>query len=386
MSIRKNTWNLDAHYDLTKSGQNDYSSVGGPYSLYLTGGGVYGELGQNDIIPRSSPIQVPGTWTSYATMPMSKTISATKSDGTLWVWGMNNNGELGQNNQGIHRSSPVQVPGTQWSYAAAGGYYCITKKTDGTLWAWGQNAAGNLGVNDAIPRSSPVQIPGTYWDKVGTSREQSYVIKTDGTLWSWGYGYGGGQGVNSVVNRSSPIQIPGTQWSSVVGGYASGKALKSDGTLWTWGLNANYGLLGMNDTIPRSSPVQVPGTQWSAIASGNYHTIATKTDGTLWTWGVNTNGDLGQNDRVPRSSPIQIPGTQWDSSNLQGHRYGSRCTKTDGTLWAWGLGNYGGEVGNNTSAIGYSSPIQIPGTQWELGGVGITTGNTNHMQFTAFLK
>ncbi len=95
---------------------------------------------------------------------------------------------------------------------------------------------------------------------------------------------------------------------------------------------------------------------------------------------------MGLDAATHLSSPHQIPGTNWNPSNLQGHRYGARCTKTDGTLWAWGLGAYGGEVGNNTSQIAFSSPIQIPGTQWELGGVGINTGNESNMEFTAFLK
>ena len=107
----------------------------------------------------------------------------------------------------------------------------------------------------------------------------------------------------------------------------------------------------------------------------------------MWTWGSNSNGSLGLNDDVQRSLPTQVPGTDWDESQYSCSRYGSHAKKTDGTLWAWGLGGYGGEMGINESGIAYSSPHQIPGTQWRLGGgVGISTYNNSSMLTIALLK
>ena len=365
----------------------------GPFSLYMTGRGLNGELGQNDGITRSSPIQVSGTqWNNVHVDIMNQGVLAVKSDGTLWAWGENTQGSLGANlgNQD-HRSSPVQTPGTQWEGAVASYGSVAAKKTDGTLWMWGKNGANHLlGLNsDTSPRSSPIQLPGTNWNEIGLGRDEFRVTKTDGTLWVWGENGYGQLGLNNRTNPQSPTQLPGTQWKYSVGGYARGMGIKTDGTIWGWGVHEYYGALGQNSTSIKgySSPVQVPGTQWTSIASGNYHNVAFKTDGTMWTWGSNSNGTLGLNDAADRSSPVQMPGTQWDESQYSCHRYGTHAKKTDGTLWAWGLGGNGGEMGLNESAIGYSSPKQIPGTQWRLGGgVGITTYNNSNRQTIPLLK
>ena len=276
--------------------------------------------------PISSPVQVPGTTWSQAVRGADY-IVATKTDGTLWSWGTNQNGVLGQNND-VRYSSPVQIPGTTWSTTEdklGGGKYVVSAiKTDGTLWMWGENEFGlgdNTGYSTAAARSSPIQLPGTSWAHVGTQGRSTYsATKTDGTLWTWGGNYygslGHNQGPAQVANRSSPIQVPGTTWARVRSSTKTTLAVKTDGTLWTWGDN-DKGQLGINLGQPsgyRSSPVQVPGTTWSTNLSAAFDgntTLAIKTDNTLWAWGENQTGDLAQNDRVKRSSPVQIPGTTW---------------------------------------------------------------------------
>ena len=289
-------------------------------TLWTWGSNSYGQLGQNDSAPTiiSSPKQL-GSDTTWATVYMaSATAIATKTDGTLWVWGNNQYGNLGQNYV-AERSSPVQIPGTTWSTdedsISAGNYKFSAKKTDGTLWTWGLNNLGHLGLNDTVQRSSPVQIPGTTWNKLGFGWYSSCAIKTDGTLWSWGYGSLGNLAQNNRTGYSSPVQIPGTTWSSV-SIVANAIATKTDGTLWTWGTNAQ-GILGLNQphSTKISSPTQVPGTTWSKITQIKYDGLASnyaiKTDGTLWSWGYNQSGNLGQNNNVRYSSPVQIPGTDW---------------------------------------------------------------------------
>jgi len=337
-----------------------------PANLWAWGGNPNGGLGQNDLVYRSSPVQVgsASNWSlvsvaSYATM-------ATKTNGTLWAWGRNTYGQLGQND-GVNRSSPVQIGAlTNWNLVSCGYYNMGAIKTDGTLWAWGRNDNGQLGLNDIANRSSPTQIgSGTTWSQVSATGGGFWLAtKTDGTLWAWGQNNYGQLGLNNQVNRSSPVQVgSGTTWSKVSAslGTGNGSAIKTDGTLWTWG-QGNYGQIGINDLTYRSSPVQVgSGTTWSLISASNYSFAATKTDGTLWTWGRNIQGNLGLNDSVWRSSPTQVAGTTWSKISLG--LWESSAIKTNGTLWTWGWNVYGASGLNDR--VSRSSPVQVgSATNW----------------------
>tara|TARA_Y100001963_G_scaffold155061_1_gene245226 strand:+ start:1 stop:1284 length:1284 start_codon:yes stop_codon:yes gene_type:complete len=291
-------------------------------TMWTWGNQDYGGLGLNDTTKRSSPTQIPGTtWSKgsilYADGPY---VFATRTDGTLWAWGENNNGQCGTNNTTDY-SSPTQIPGTTWN-EVNGGYSPLATKTDGTLWSWGYGYFGTLGLNQGGPIkvSSPVQIPGTDWSsgerKNTQSTGNSFAIRTDGTLWGWGVADRGQLGNNTAAgHKSSPTQIPGTTWSLVCNNDTHTQAIKTDGTLWVWGQN-NQGQLGQNNTTLRSSPTQIPGTTWSDIITGPEHSMAIKTDGTVWTWGQNSIGQLGLNNITQYSSPVQVPGTNWSFDNI----------------------------------------------------------------------
>ena len=358
-------------------------------SLFRWGRNTNGQLGQNSTVNRSSPVQVTGaTWRSVQNNNDGGNLhnTATKQDGTLWSWGMNEYGELGQNQAEAQLgglSSPTQIPGTTWTVRHTHGYKStLAVKTDGTLWSWGENGYGRLGLNNTTKYSSPVQIPGTTWSTadgaLSGGHKGVWAIKTDGTLWAWGSSSYGNLGQNNLTNRSSPTQIPGTTWSKVSSVSYSTYAIKTDGTLWSWGLN-KHGELGHNNrgtpsstSNSQSSPTQIPGTTWSDVASGNYLGIAIKTDGTLWTWGSGADGRLGQNSTTFKSSPVQVPGTTWAS--VAADIESAIAIKTDGTLWSWGNNNYGA-LGLN-STVKYSSPVQIPGTTWSTENHHIGTNNT----------
>jgi len=333
------------------------------FEAWVWGINSNGMLGQNNVVKYSSPVQIPGTnWKKPPYITSSSTFWI-KGDGTLWAIGNNNKGQLGQNSE-IKYSSPVQIPGTTWRSAAniySGN--CVATKTDGTLWNWGNNENGELGQSDLVDRSSPVQVPGTTWGTVLSGGFKScHTVKTDGTMWGWGSNTYGNLGQNSEINYSSPVQIPGTTWSKINGGDGSMFGIKTDGTLWSWGKNGD-GQLGQNNLVKYSSPAQIPGTTWSQSTGTTNNYLHLKTDGTLWAIGSGNYGQLGQNvGGAPskRSSPVQIPGTTWKQA--AGRQYGSYAVKTDGTLWTWGSNNNGAHGLNNTTQ--YSSPVQVPGTTW----------------------
>ena len=367
MAKKSGVWNLQQVRDKQLQSAWDYS---GSNQLWSLGYGGNGQLGINSRISQSSPIQVSGsTWqyVSSSINPDTFHMLATKTDGTLWSWGPNNNGGLGQNNQsptGI--SSPAQIGSdTTWGQQMVRGYQASWAiKTDGTLWSWGYNLNyGALGHNNKTRYSSPTQVGSeSTWNKISARHFGIIASKTDGTLWGWGRNTAGEIGDNTTSSSSSPKQIPGTTWTGTVsGGYFNSCAIRTDGTLWTWGYNLE-GQLGHNSRSYFSSPKQVPGT-WSTVDSGRQFTLGIKTDGTLWGWGDNEYGYLGQNNVTHYSSPVQV-GSSTDWSNIASGNYHSLAVKTDGTLWALGGNNQGqlgqGAVNNN----GLSSPVQIPGTDW----------------------
>jgi alpha-tubulin suppressor-like RCC1 family protein len=167
----------------TISGGTNWKQVsgGGNYTaaiktdgtLWNWGRNAYGQLGINDISDRSSPVQTISGGTNWKQISGGYHTAAIKTDGTLWVWGFNNSGQLGTNDM-THRSSPVQTVsgGTNWKQVSGGGYHTAAIKTDGTLWNWGRNANGQLGDNSITHRSSPVQTiaGGTNWKQVAVGR------------------------------------------------------------------------------------------------------------------------------------------------------------------------------------------------------------------------
>lgn len=331
--------------------------------LFLWGFNNNGKLGTNDTTARSSPTQTTtasSNWVSCAG-GLDSSI-ACKSDGTLWNWGLNTNGQLGDNTT-ANRSSPVQTItfASNWKSVGAGNNTHYGIKTDGTLWCWGLNTQGQLGDNTVTHRSSPVQTvaTGTNWKFVcGSAHVLS--LKTDGTLWGWGTNGQGQLGLNNVTNRSSPIQTVtfATNWKQCDAGYQFSGAVKNDGTLWMWG-SGGSGKLGNNATTNRSSPVQTVtfSSDWKQVACGNAFAGAIKTDGSLWMWGNNAVGQLGTNDLVHRSSPIQTIayGNNWRQLACGGSY--AFATKTDGTLWSWGANSFG-YLGDNTN-VSKSSPVQV---------------------------
>ena len=384
MALKNNTWKLNQWYDQAVAGNADYSSS--MLSLYSWGYNNGGELGVNNKTQYSSPVQV-GSDTTWAKIGATTEGSSMviKNDGTLWTWGKDSYGALGQNSSGgSGYSSPRQVPGTTWNEVVGQQQGMTATKTDGTLWTWGQNSDGQLGQNEGSlfydHRSSPVQVGSdTDWDKPVDCRSKSgAAIKTDGTLWMWGDNAAGILGVNNLTDYSSPVQVPGT-WATAVMGRDCSFATKTDGTLWAWGDNT-HGELAQNHRDERSSPVQIPGSTWGtgagSLASADEWAGALKTDGTLWFWGRNEYGQFGNNEAGNRySSPVQVPGTTWRTIHL-GHK-SAFATKTDGTLWSWGYGKRSNRalLGLNSTTY-YSSPVQIGSeTDWHsnLGGSYFTT-------------
>ena len=283
-------------------------------TLFTWGSNDYGKLGLGNTTFYSSPVQV-GSLTTWSNIAVSMdSMVAVKSDGTLWSWGRNNYGQLGQNiSTLINVSSPTQIGAlTNWSRKISGSqgatfYHAI--KSDGTLWAWGQNDQGYLGNGNASAQSSPVQIGAlTTWVQVSSGGYHGGAIKSDGTLWTWGSNTQGELGRGNTTDTNSPVQVGAlTTWASVSCGNSFTLAVTTSGTLWAWG-NNDYGQLGQNNLTKYSSPVQVGAlTSWStSYAQAAGASFVTRTNGNLWAWGRGQLYQLGIGNDTDQSSPIQV--------------------------------------------------------------------------------
>jgi len=252
-------------------------------TLWTWGSGSVGRLGTNDTTQRNTPVTTFAGGTNWKQVSAGGGhTSAIKTDGTLWTWGWGTSGQLGTNDT-TNRLTPVTTfaGGTNWKQVSAGARHAVAIKTDGTLWTWGYNLEGALGNNDTTDRSTPVTTfaGGTDWKQVNSGLYHIPAIKTDGTLWTWGYNNFGRLGTNDKTQRNTPVTTfaGGTNWKQVNGGVYHTIAIKTDGTLWTWGQGTS-GQLGTNDTTDRSTPVTTfaGGTNWKQVTGGFFHTAVIK--------------------------------------------------------------------------------------------------------------
>lgn len=336
----------------------------------------FGQIGDGTTISKSSPVRVAGGSYNWKVISAGASrIGGIKSDGTLWMNGQGNNGAIG-NNSTLNQSSPVTVAGggTNWRSLTVGAGQTHAIKTDGTLWSWGNNGSGQLGNNSTANQSSPVSVVGgfTDWASVACSYNYTLAIKTNGSLWSWGNNGGNGYRTLLPSNASSPVSVTVggiTNWKQVSCAYAHAGGITQSGVLWMWG-SEQYGRLGNNigTSSTKTSPVTTAGggTNWKQLSCGYQHNAAVKTDGTLWTWGRNylkfqgtpePGGQLGDGTTIDRSSPVQVAngGTDWKMVSCGDWHV--LALKTDGSLWAWG-GNVnadpvitapGGQLGDGTT-------------------------------------
>tara|TARA_B100000809_G_scaffold9483_2_gene8983 strand:- start:4508 stop:6481 length:1974 start_codon:yes stop_codon:yes gene_type:complete len=294
-----------------------------------------------------------------------------KTNGTLWMWGWNNSGQLGTGTNSPSTTATQIGFENNWKKVAVGensviadgtgGRHSIAIKTEGSIWSWGLNTYGQLGQNSTTSLNSPSQIGSdTNWKDVSVGPHHTIALKTNGTLWAWGNNQYGQLGINSITDTIIPTQVgTDSDWDKIATGSQHCLAIKTNGTLWSWGRNNYYQLGFFNDNSNKLVPTQVGSdSDWLTITVGGDYSFAIKNNNTLWGWGRNDESRLGLGTTSGyHPIPEQIgTGSNWinvDAGNS--HTY---AMKIDSTSWGWGF-NFDGQLaqGNNTWTI--SAPVQI---------------------------
>jgi trimeric autotransporter adhesin len=261
---------------------------------------------------------------------------ALKNDGSLWVSGWNPPGDNGHGGITTGKNFPTRVgTETNWSRICAGRGYSLALKSDGSLWAWGKNSTGQLGDGTTNDIYTPTMI-GTNrnWRTIAAGAVTSAAIKTDGTIWSWGWIEAKTSKYYTISNILVPTQIePGTNWVAISACEFTLVALRADGTLWGSGLGGIYGTEGSFD--PEFTEISRD-RDWAEIHAGSGALFARKKDGNWWVFGTNYDGQLGLGPNIkevaaPRRLPFSFEG--WAFSPGFGT---TLLLAKDGKLWTWG--------------------------------------------------
>lgn len=311
-------------------GQRTSAALRANGQAWTWGYNLNGRLGDNTTTNRSSPVSVVGGISNWIQISVGGGhMAGIRSNGVAWCWGYNNRGQLGDNSIS-NRSSPVSVAGsfTDWIQISAGSNHTVAIRSTGEALAWGYNNVGQLGNTSITNRSVPLLVAGVFtdWAQVSAGYRFTVGIRANGTAWAWGINTSGRLGDNTTVSKRSPVAVVGgfTDWVQIAAGYSHTAAIRANGQAWCWGYNYRGGL-GDNTTAARSSPVSVVGgiADWVQISAGEKFTVAVRANGQAWAWGYNLWQNLGTSSAYTTNvSPQSVIGgfTDWVQISAGGGR------------------------------------------------------------------
>ncbi len=317
--------------------------------LWAWGDNALGQLGKNYNFQVFSPvlIDIGPDWAGIDANYGNS--AAIKTDGYLYIWGSNNRGQLGIGPDGPDFVKvPTLVNLAKWTQVSIGNEHVLGIQTDGSLWAWGSNTFGELGNGTQTPSDHPIQIGSDKdWKAISAGDHFCLAIKKDSSLWAWGNNLVGQLGDSSYLNRNVPIPIrKDKKWKQVDAGYRHALAIDESGKLWSWG----EGAIGSNPTWPPypSTPVLIDSIKlWQKVCAGNNISLALDDAHALWSWGFNNSGQIGQDN------------TWQDIATGSNHFL---AIDQSGDLWTWGFNVQGQLGQGNTLDLSTPTKVNCPYT------------------------
>ncbi len=289
-------------------------------TVWSWGDNQFGELGDGTTATRLAPAQVTGL-TGVTQVAAGRVVSlALRSDGTVWAWGANSAGQLGRGTTTDHEVTPARVTGLAGVVKiSAGGAFELALRSDGTVWAWGSNAFGLLG-NGTTGDYSAVPVKVASLDNVtdiAAGFDAVAVTRTNGisvakTVWTWGANDRGELGDGTLTDRSTPVRVTGLPKyiAGVSAGFGFTAVLGTDGRVWAWGDDSDGQLGNARTDTPVTRPVNTigAGKGITQISAGDALMVALVSDGTVLAWGDNGNGELGNGTTTLLTGPVQVTG------------------------------------------------------------------------------
>jgi alpha-tubulin suppressor-like RCC1 family protein len=345
-------------------------STGVPYGV---GRNATGALGDGTFTERHTVVQSVGNLTGVTQISAGAYHVLALSGGTVWSWGASGLNDYGQLGRTGAANIPSPVPDlTGLTAVAAGGDFSLALDTLGTVWAWGANNKGQLGDGSIVDHSGPQPVifpGGVTITAIAAGYEHAIALASDGTVYTWGIGQDGtlgngtaGAGVRAVTPQHLPAFSAAA--TAVAAGARHTMALLADGTVQAWGYNVN-GEVGDGTTALRTRPVAVSGLTGVAAISASIagwtdisnelgiqtifseHSLALLSDGTVRAWGLNNHGQLGDGTTTNRNTPVAVLGLSGVSA-IDAGTFHNAALKSDGSVWTWGLNNHG-QLGDGTT-------------------------------------
>jgi len=310
-----------------------------------------GQVGDNTIVDKSEPTSVAGSTKTFCHISVGwETTVAIDKNGQAWGWGSNTSYAIGNGGAGQSKRTPFSVGGATKTFCkiSAGSYYTLALDKNGTLWSWGFQTYGELGniANYIQAAQTPKSIIGTAktFCEIATGEYHSAAIDQYGTVWTWGNNQRGQLGNNTIFSYYSPVIIAGAKkiFCKISAGSESTTAIDSSGQVWSWGNNTS-GQLGDGVPFSKRTPVSVGGVRktFCEISLSGIHVLALDKNGKLWSWGNNQNGQLGDNTTTARCTPVSVAGATKTFCKIGTSYYNSYAIDKNGEAWAWGWNTYG---------------------------------------------